>query len=94
MRDSSFDTGDAPEPKGNMAGSDGMSPRKMMAGGSSKSEFDCESFRETNSGGKSMGSMPTDTKPMPESERGAGEPVSYGRGKMPAQAAPDHGKHR
>lgn len=93
-RNSSFDTGDAPEPAGNMAGGDGMAPRKMMAGGTSRGDFGCESFSETNSGGRSMGSMPTDSKPMPESERGAGTPINYGRSKMPAQAAPDHGKHR
>lgn len=71
----------------------GMSPRKVMA--SSKGD----SFGiKAMPGGKphpdvSGGTGEDRGKRMGDSSRGIGAPISGGKARMPAQAAPDHGPH-
>ncbi len=53
--------------------------------------FGVESLEMANGGGPSMG--PSKGGALADSERGVGEPVRRGKGMLPAQAHPDHGRH-
>ena len=93
-RGSDYDTGNASMHEGRMAGEHGMSPRKEMGGADVGGSFGCERYSGFSPGGPEGDPIDQSARMLSEEERAAPPPVGYGRGKMPAQAAPDHGKHR
>lgn len=77
-----------------MAGGEGMSPRKAMAGGTDSGNFGVSSYESQHG--------PKETHPdrmagtnkkgaMSDGERGIGSSIMHTKGHHPAQAAPDHG---
>jgi len=86
----------SPNESSAMAGGAGMSPRKAMASGKTGGAgFDVEPFHEMN-GGMAHPDHAAHTGmkgAMEDGDRGAGPGVHHTKGRMPAQAAPDHGPH-
>lgn len=72
----------------------GVPQRKNNAMGDgimgSNETFGCKQMGESK--GPNMGSSKSEI--MKDDDRGAGKPVKHTSGKMPAQAAADHGKHK
>lgn len=78
-----------------LAGGNGMSPRKNMAGASGGGDFGVSTYPGK---GKLSGrhspdaAMGTAEKgAMDDGMRGVGAPIHHSKDHMPAQAAPDHG---
>jgi hypothetical protein len=71
----------------------GIRQRQGMARGDgpmAASDFGCKPLDSCR--GKEMG--PASAEMLSMGQRASPKPIGYARGKMPAQAAPDHGKHR
>ncbi len=79
--------------KKGLDGSMGMSPRKLMAGGTEKGNFGVEGLNghrhEGHRGGHPDEHM--SHTPLEDHERGIGHGIHYSKDHHPAQAAPRHG---
>lgn len=71
----------------------GVRQHKAMATGGAMASGDFGVKPWTNHDGDKMGNDPM-KGPIGDGMRGAAKPVKHTKGKMPAQAGPDHGPHR
>lgn len=81
--------------KNDMDGGAGMSPRKVMAGGTDKGDFGVSTYPGEGMGAHPDHSASTGTKgAMSDGERASTGSVHHSKGMLPAQANADHGPHQ
>lgn len=77
-----------------MAGGEGMSPRKALAGGTDSGNFGVQSYESMHGPAAAHPDRAAGTNrkgAMADGERGIGASIQHTKGHHPAQAAPDHG---